>query len=330
MNAAMQAAVTTADISAAGPYTDLAALIALRQAAARLTITPSRRAASRLAGPYTSRLRGRGVDFEEVRPYQPGDDVRLIDWRVTARTTITHTRVYTEERERPVVILCDQRHTMFFGSTRRYKSVQAANLAALLGWTACGRGDRAGGLVVGDDSLREFRPQRRQSGLLRFLSAIDKFNHRLDRDCHSANISLAVALTELSRTARPGTAIFVISDFHDLDTDGLDQLLHLSRRASVTALAVSDPLESELPAAGDCSVSDGERRITLDTTSARLRQSYHRAAAREHEQLQASLGRIGIPLLSVSTADDPLAVLRPWFGTNSRRQRSGSHHGLRV
>lgn len=325
MDAVTDAAIATGDRSAVGPYTDLAALIGLRQAAARLTITPSRRTAGRLAGPYTSRLRGRGVDFEEVRPYQPGDDVRLIDWRVTARTTITHTRVYTEERERPVAILCDQRHTMFFGSTRRYKSVQAANLAALLGWTACTRGDRAGGLVVGNDSHREFRPQRRQSGLLRFLAALDHFNHRLDRDRRHADISLTDALTELCRTARPGTAVFVISDFHDLDPACLDQLLHLSRRASVTALAVDDPLERELPAAGDCTVSDGERRIGLDTTSARLRQTYRQAAAREHGQLQESLGRLGIPLLSVSTADDPLAALRPWFGAGAKGKHRHVH-----
>ena len=130
------------------------------------------RALSVLAGPNKSNFRGRGIDFEEVRNYQPGDDIRSIDWRVTARTGTAHTKLFREERERPVLVAVDQRSSMFFGSSHCFKSVLAAQLASLLAWSALDAGDRVGGLVFNDASHREIRPRRSRKTVLALLSQI--------------------------------------------------------------------------------------------------------------------------------------------------------------
>ena len=112
-----------------------------------------------IGGPYLTKLKGRGMEFAEARPYQPGDDVRHIDWRVTARTVRTHTKLYREERERPVMLVLDQCRQMFFGSRKRLKSVQAARIAALMGWRALLRGDRVGAILFSEKLHYEIRPR---------------------------------------------------------------------------------------------------------------------------------------------------------------------------
>ncbi|HEY6130551.1 MAG TPA: DUF58 domain-containing protein, partial [Halioglobus sp.] len=151
-----------ADINAPahGAYVQLNELIALRFPAQQIKLGRRKRALNSLAGPIKSNFRGRGIDFEEVRSYQPGDDIRTIDWRVTARTGSAHTKLFREERERPVMVVIDQRGSMFFGSTHCFKSVLAAQLASLLAWSALHGGDRVGGLVFNDEGHQEIRPRR--------------------------------------------------------------------------------------------------------------------------------------------------------------------------
>ena len=148
-----------------GAYTALSELVALRFNA-RLQLTSKRRSLSTLAGPYQANFRGRGIDFEEVRAYQAGDDVRSIDWRVTARTTEPHTKLFQEEKERPVLVVVDQRIRNFFGSKQCFKSVLAAYTAALLAWSALRNNDRVGGLVLTDNDLKEIRPRRSKLSLI--------------------------------------------------------------------------------------------------------------------------------------------------------------------
>ena len=169
-----------------GAYADIRDLIRLRYAVRELDSLTLPKSTNPLAGLLTSNFRGRGTDFAEVRVYQPGDDVRTIDWRVTARTQTPHTKMFQEEKERPVLILVDQSISMFFGSQVAFKSVIAAEAAALIAWTNLDRGDRVGGIVFNENQHREIRPRRSKHSVLRLLHEINDFNHLLSRQALSA------------------------------------------------------------------------------------------------------------------------------------------------
>jgi uncharacterized protein (DUF58 family) len=312
---------TVASQGLCGPYTNLAGLIALKSAAESIRLAPNRKATRQLAGPYQTRLKGRGMDFDEVRGYQPGDDVRNIDWRVTARTTIPHTKTFTEERERPVLILCDQRSTMFFGSRQRFKSVQAANIAALLSWSALKRKDRVGGFILSNREVRDFKAQNSDKAVLTMLAALDQVNRQLQRQDLNGDtqIGFTEALSDLRRIAKTGNSIYIIADFTDLDQDGLRQLYELSRHNSIMAFAVYDPLERELPPEGLYTISNGTREVQIDTGKKQSRRRYAKQAARRSADLHSELGRLGIPLAEIATSDNALDSLSRLFQRARRR-----------
>src|SRR5690606_11398632 len=162
-----------------GAYCQLADLLRLRFAARELNLFSPRQAKSAMMGNVRTRFRGRGMDFEEVRLYQPGDDIRAIDWRVTARTQVTHTKLYSEERERPVYVVCDQRASLFFGSVNTMKSVLATYIATLLGWATLNGGDRLGGFVFDDQDFHDIRAKRSKHSVLQLLQTLEQYNHRL-------------------------------------------------------------------------------------------------------------------------------------------------------
>ncbi len=300
---------------AKGARQELAGLIALRYPARKLNLGYRSRALSALAGPNKSNFRGRGIDFEEVRSYQPGDDIRTIDWRVTARTGAAHTKLFREERERPVLLVVDQRNSMFFGSRHCFKSVLAGQLASLLAWSALDRGDRVGGLVFNDDSHRELRPRRSRKNVLTLLSEITRYNAALPCDSAATESSFATMLGNLRRIARPGSSLFLISDFRGAgSTRASEHLFELAKHTELTAIACEDPLESELPRAGSYTVTDGEKRSQLHTADKQLRQEYavqHRAY---RDGLAHQLMSLGVPLLNASTQESPFVLLHTYYG----------------
>jgi len=306
-----------ADIKAPakGAHQDLNSLIALRYPARKLNLGYRSRALSALAGPNKSNFRGRGIDFEEVRSYQPGDDIRTIDWRVTARTGAAHTKLFREERERPVLIVVDQRNSMFFGSRHCFKSVLAGQLASLLAWSALDRGDRVGGLVFNDNSHRELRPRRSRKNVLTLLSEITRYNAALPCNGAGTESSFATMLGNLRRIARPGSSHFLISDFRGAgSTRASEHLFELAKHTELTAIACEDPLESELPRAGSYTVTDGERRSQLHTADKQLRRDYavqHRAY---RDSLAHQLMSLGVPLLNASTQESPFLLLHTYYG----------------
>jgi uncharacterized protein (DUF58 family) len=168
--------------STPGVYARLEDLVALQFRAKGFSLLPRQPVHSLLAGRHASRLRGRGLNFEEIRRYLPGDDIRQIDWKVTVRTRKTHSRVYTEERERTVLLIVDQRITMFFGSVRNMKSVTAAEAAALAAWRVLAQQDRIGALVFNDSKVAEIRPQRSRATVMQILHAVLEQNHALAVD----------------------------------------------------------------------------------------------------------------------------------------------------
>ncbi|MBM68392.1 MAG: DUF58 domain-containing protein [Haliea sp.] len=301
---------------ATGAYATLDALIALRFPAAHLSLSRRTRALAALTGPNKANFRGRGIDFEEVRNYQAGDDIRTIDWRVTARTGSAHTRVFREERERPVLVVIDQRQHLFFGSHCCFKSVLAAHLAGLLAWSALGNGDRVGGVVFNEAAHQEVRPRRSRKTVLALLSHIVEFNAQLpDIGSQQPARGLATMLETLRHIARPGTSVYLISDFHDAAEPAVrEHLFRLAQHTEITAIACSDPLESMLPPPGRYAVTDGSRRAELVTSDRQLRERYSALAADRAAGLQTELQRLGIPLLAASTDNSPFHLLQRYFG----------------
>lgn len=303
-----------AQLNPNGAYVDLSSLLRVRFAAQDLRLFVKRAVKSQLNGAERTRFRGRGMDFEEVRLYQAGDDVRSIDWRVTARTQVPHTKLYREERERPVFVLVDQRAPMFFGSQRCFKSVLAAHIAANLAWAALNNSDRIGGLIFGDTAQRDIRPRRSKHAVLELLHQLQEFNQQLQSPIAAPNgKSLSALLNDARRIAKPGCALFIVSDFHDYDQNCEQQLFELARHTDVTLIHVFDPLEKQLQSNARLTVSDGTARLQLPTDETRFQQAYQIAYSSRLEFLTRSTKRLAIPLLSYATTDNLQQLLRERF-----------------
>ncbi len=307
---------------ASGAYIGLPALIEQRFGASKLDLGQRKRALSLLSGPNKTNFRGRGIDFEEVRAYQPGDDIRTIDWRITARTGAAHTKLFREERERQVLVCVDQRSGMFFGSRTCCKSVLAARLSSLIAWASLQRGDRVGGLVFSEADHREIRPKRSRRSVLAFLNAIHDMNTALPLPPRERPLVFADMLVELRRIARPGSALYLVSDFSGaLEDDALEHINRLARHLEITAIHCSDPLERELPDSGTYAVTDGRSRARLYTGDRRLREAFHERFQQRLDTLQQALGKLGIPMIEASTGDSPLTLLQDYYaGTGERRR----------
>jgi len=291
----------------------------LRFPARQLQLSRRNRALSALAGPNKSNFRGRGIDFEEVRSYQAGDDIRTIDWRVTARTGAAHTKLFREERERPVLVVVDQRNSMFFGSSHCFKSVLAAQLASLVAWSALDSGDRVGGLVFNGLEHCDIRPRRSRKTVLALLSHIAQYNRALPLQAESGENSFADMLANLRRIARPGSSLFLISDFQGAaDEHAREHLFQLAQHTEITAIACSDPMEGKLPRAGRYAVTDGTQRSELHTADRKLREAYQKRAETRQDTLSRDLLRLGIPLQQASTDLAPFSLLQQFYGERRR------------
>ncbi len=218
-------------------------LTQLRYQARGFSFLPRQPVHSLLSGKHGSRLRGRGLTFEELRQYRPGDDIRSIDWKATARLRKPHVRVYNEERERPVLLVVDQRSPMFFGSRLSMKSVAAAELAALGAWRALDGGDRVGGIVFNDEELIEVRPHRSQTRVLQLLHVIEQSNNRLtEAALTGGDVTLNQALKRALQVAKHDHLVVLISDLDGADDETRRLAALLSAHNDVLVVAVYDPL----------------------------------------------------------------------------------------
>ncbi len=283
----------------------LPTLILLNQSAGGLKLRHTKISAAQ-GGNYLSRFRGRGMEFDETRLYTPGDDTRHIDWRVTARTGKTHTKLFREERERPVFLSVDARAPMFFATRGVFKFVQAAHLAALTAWSAQGHGDRIGGQVFTETGGVELKPEHGRSAVLHLLQKLVEAEPTYSPN---SNLGLDQALARLVQHARPGSLVFVFSDFRGLGSAGEFSLLRLRRHCDVTLVFLSDPLEGQLPTSGRYRFTHGDRELSLDASPAAANVHASRFAQRLGSLTQiARQNRMRfIPCL---TTDDPLKVLR--------------------
>ena len=273
-------------------------------------------------GQYLSTFKGRGMEFDESRPYQPGDDIRAMDWKVTARTGKAHSKVFREERERPVLLWVDYRQPMFFGTQQHFKSVLAAKVAALLAWSTAHHGDRLGGLIFSETSHIELRPSRGKSASLHFIKQLAQHS-AWDKVAQPAeNIkSAADSLSRLQRVSKPGSLIFLISDFRNLDDLSWSQITKLSRNSDIVLISIHDPLEQQLPPAGNYKISNGEKELNLNTWNTKKRQQYQQRFVDQQTQLQNFSRKMGMHYLDISTADNTLSVLQQKLGLKAARTK---------
>lgn len=285
-------------------------LIRLRQQAQGIALDNLRRVSANAPGQPRSRFRGRGMDFQEFRAYQPGDDIRTMDWRVTARTGRPHVKVYQEERERPVIVLVDLSPSLFFGTRQAFKSVIAVRAATLIGWAAVGRGDRIGAFLFSEHTHHEISPAGGQHGVLRLIRDFVTWSDPdTPRDSRRQG-SLGAALKRLRRVARPGSLVVLFSDFYSLDADTDSHLTHLRQHNDVLACQVWDPVELTPPPPGRYGITDGITTGVLDTSSAQSRQQYEAYFLDHHLRVRELMRKRGVPLLRLATHDDVADSLR--------------------
>ncbi len=284
-------------------YPDFGELIRLGKKASRLHVVSGRRSVAAGPGDYASPFRGQGLAFYEVREYRPGDDIRSIDWRVTARTDKPYVKVFSEERERTVILCVDANAAMRFGTRGTFKSVQAARAAALLGWQSNGSSDRVGCIVFGDvpDGMQFFTPARSRRALWQALKLLSG----TARGLHKAPVAPETALKYLERVAPTGSLLLVIGDFQDAAGALEKRLGNLRRTCDVVLIAVNDPADREIPAmATIVFADDAGQKLTLDTDSRAGREAYARQWRENRKRLEEIAARQRIGIVDLHTDKD--------------------------
>ncbi len=303
-------------------YVGLHHLHALQHQARGFSFLPKQPIHSVLLGRHASRLRGRGLNFEELRHYRIGDDIRTMDWKVSNRTRKPHVRVYTEERERPVLLLVDQRQSMFFGSVEKMKSVVAAEVAALAAWRVLAVGDRVGALVFNDHEIAEVKPRRSRSTVMQILHHTLRMNHALaaGKGPASGAPQLNRCLLEAEQLCGHDYLIVLISDMTGWDTTTVKHIKRLSRHNNIIATQIYDPLEKDLPG-HQLVVSDGALQIEVDARNRKLQRQYTSDFVSSVEFLQGELKKYDVPVISTDTVIPVQEQIRKAIGDARQRGR---------
>lgn len=285
----------------------LAELIALR--AALPTALPSaQRAFGLRAGRHVALAYGRGLEFAGLRPYQSGDDLRSLDWRHTARHGRPFTKLFHEERERPVQLLADLGPTLQYATRGVFKCIQVARVAALLAWAAIAAGDRVGGLVRRVGELQTLPPTAREAGAMALLRALAAPASREAGETPP----LHAAIERLLPTLRPGSELFIVSDFTTLDSVTERALTALRRAQRLTLLRIADPLELAPPPPGRYPLADDGGSGILDLRTTAARETYASGCAARTAQFTQLARRLGAAQLTLTTDSPPHAVLALW------------------
>jgi len=287
-------------------YTNLARLIALKEYASQIPFNVNYRPAGMLSGQHHSRLRGSGLNFEELRQYQDGDNIRQIDPRTSVRLGKPYVRIYSEETDRPVSIVIDQRANMFFGSVEKTKSVVAAEIAALFAWIAHSSGDRVGGLVISDE-IKEIANTRTSSGVLQLLDTITTANNRLSLDLDKVTNNQQVSLFEhvkpwLSKLNNQSVVILITDIDGLLETD-INELELMHYKANVLLFVVQDPLELDISGAHGLSVSQGTQQINIQSNN-ESQQKFDQLYQQKLKRLKQAVINSPLPIGIVNTVDN--------------------------
>ncbi len=283
-------------------------LLALRGAAHDLTLKGRRLARASLLGAHSSPQRGRGLEFQEVRPYVAGDDPRTIDWRVTARRGRPHTKLFQEERERPVWLLVDLQPGLFFGSRRQLKSAVAVRAAALLAWTAALGGDRIGGVIgTGTDQRRILPARARLAGVLPLIEAL--LAAQPIAPAQPAPGTLEAILRASASLIRPGSLVLALSDFAAVSAQQESLWAGLAAHSDIRLYWLTDPLEAQGLPDGRFRAGLPHRLSLLD--GARVRARWLAAWGEREARLMRLAQRCSAPVARLDTSDSVESVLRP-------------------
>jgi uncharacterized protein (DUF58 family) len=281
-------------------------LLCYRSLSHLLNLRPSRDIAGALSGGDRSKIKGRGMEFDEARHYQPGDDIRSIDWRVTARTGKTHTKVFREERERPVFVFTDFTQSMYFGTAYLCKSVQAAHLASLITWNAIQRGDKVGGLIFNNNQDIELKPKAQAKNALALMQALVNIHEpRFEAMQIDAQGIFLRATQRLQHIAKPGALVYLISDFNGLSDAAMAVISNIARHCEVKAILVNDPMEISLPNSvvqQTLTITNGVQRQQVNLGEAANNLKYQSQQASHFQSIKQSFARYAIALRTVSSA----------------------------
>jgi uncharacterized protein (DUF58 family) len=301
-------------------------LLRLRHRAKGFSFLPKQPVHSLLAGRHASRLRGRGLEFEELRHYYEGDDVRAIDWPATARLGSPHVRVFTEERDRPVLLLVDQRLGMFFGSRRAMKSVVAAEAAALAAWRVTSLGDRVGAIVFSENGIDEIRPQARNAAVAPILDAVVRRNRALRADDPRSTDPglLNEVLRKASKLMPHDGLVTLITDAAGADAETVKLVTEITAHNDVLTVFVFDPLEAELPDVGRTVIGEAARQMDIDMSGRDLRTRFAADFNARRDAIERFSRRRAIPVLPLSTARDTAEQLRELLGRRLARTLAGA------
>lgn len=290
-----------------GLFVSLNELIALKRFATKRL--PIHKASANVHGAYLTKRRGRGMEFSETRHYQAGDEIRHMEWRVTARTGRAHVKCYQEERERPVLFITDFNPSMYFGTQHCFKSVLAAQLTALLAWRAAHQKDKVGGLLFSATTHHEYSPHTHHSHLMRLLNQLVTYTESIVPPTQAAR-PLSEMLKRAKQINHPGSLIFILSDFYALDTESDPLLRALSAHNEVFAIHLSDPIERTAPPPGAYPMGIGDDILFMDTTDPKQQQGYNHYWETRTQDLQTRFQQLGIRYLQQQTTQ-PLTTLLP-------------------
>ncbi len=286
-----------------GTKATLSELINLEYVARTLPPLTKAKISSSQFGGHISKLKGRGIEFEEVRIYQAGDDIKRMDWKITARTGKPHTKLFHEEKDRPVYLLIDDRESMQFGTKIAFKSLISAQIASILAWATVINSDKIGAIITNGLKSIELKPYVRKAGVLPLLKNLSSHNKQYGAG------TLVDALINLRHVSNPGSLIFIISDFVNLGKDFEKHLSRLKMHNEIVACFIFDEFEKNPPPAGIYQVSDGDNDFAMDTRDNKFCRSYRKLFQNRYNNALNLFSKWNIPMLEFSTDEVVINVL---------------------
>jgi len=283
-------------------------LVAMRHSSQQFSLRFKQRILNARVGGYLSKHRGRGMDYAESRIYQAGDDIRHMDWRVTARAQKPHTKLYHEEKERPVYLVMDFGPSMFFATQNYFKSVLAAKVAALFAWSIVENGDRLGGYFYSGKHHLELKPYARQKGALQLLQKMTEFQHEKNEEQNLEHMEQH--WIRFSRIIKPGSLVIWLSDFLNLSENQFSLLSKINKHNTFLMGMIYDPVEVQLPPPNVYAIKQQNEILLLDTHSKKTRKDYKQQFEQRKKLFKDTALKLKAHQFMLNTQQDIFSVLR--------------------